>query len=62
MNVLSRMTSRHHWNIVIMVIVIPSNRHVRPRLWNQEVKPIVIIRAPTDPVKGHGLYSTKWKG
>ena len=29
---------------------------------NQDAIPLVKRSAPIDPVKGHGLYSTKWNG
>lgn len=32
------------------------------RLWNQDVIPAAIKNALIDPIKGHGLNSTKWKG
>lgn len=31
-------------------------------MWNQEVRPVVSIKAPIAAVKGHGLYSTRWNG
>ena len=40
----------------------PKSKVIKPWLWNQEVKPTVRNIAPREPVKGQGLYSTKWKG
>jgi hypothetical protein len=37
-------------------------RHDVPCPWNHLAIPIARVRAPIDDVKGHGLYSTKWKG
>lgn len=48
--------------MVRMTIVKPRIKQDSPRLWNQEVKPIVVKRAPIEPVRGQGLYSTRWNG
>jgi len=61
-NVASRMTSRHHWIIVMIIIMVAAIKHVIPWLWNQLAIPIASDRAPIDAVRGHGLYSTKWNG
>ena len=58
----SRITSRHHWNIVIIINTNPRLNKVIPCPWNHEAVPLVKNKAPKDPVKGHGLYSTKWNG
>lgn len=59
---LSRTTSRHHWIIVNKIISKPKIKQVVPYLWNHEVRPIVKINAPKEPVIGHGLNSTRWNG
>lgn len=33
-----------------------------PYPWNQEAIPVVSAKAAIEPVKGQGLYSTKWNG
>ena len=58
----SRITSRHHWNIVINTKIIPINKQNKPLPLNQNKIPIVVIIAPKDPIKGQGLISTRWKG
>ena len=58
----SRTTSRHHWIIVNPIINKPKNIQLIPNPWNHPVNPTVKAKAPRDPVKGHGLNSTKWKG
>lgn len=62
MKVLSRMTSRHHWSIVRLVIIRPNRRHVSSWLWNHAVRPMVREKAPAAAVSGHGLNSTRWNG
>lgn len=61
-NVASRVMSRHHWNMVRAV----NNRPVSNRSMLLEcinfTSPVVSIKALNDPVSGHGLRSTKWKG
>ena len=61
-NVPSRITSRHHWIIVIAIIIRPKIIQFIPNPWNQATKPTVNANAPIDPVSGQGLNSTKWKG
>jgi hypothetical protein len=60
--VASRITSRHHWIIVRLIIEIPKIRAVMPCPWNHEARPPVNVNAPKDPVSGQGLNSTRWKG
>ena len=55
----SRITSRHHCNIVKTIIINPKIIGVIELPWNQDVRPIVNINAPIEPVNGHGLNSTK---
>jgi len=62
MNVASRTTSRHHWIIVMRIIINPMMTHIKEKLWNHAVNPEVNVIAPKEPIKGQGLYSTKWKG
>ena len=33
-----------------------------PWPWNQTAKPAVRLRAAAEPIRGHGLGSTKWNG
>lgn len=33
-----------------------------PYPWNQDVRPMVMAKAPSEPVRGQGLSSTRWKG
>lgn len=61
-NVPSRITSRHHWIIDAIIKIADIIRHDVPCPWNHLAIPIARVRAPIDDVKGHGLYSTKWKG
>lgn len=58
----SRITSRHHWTIEIIIRIEATIRQVVPWLWNHLAKPIARVKAPMDEVRGHGLYSTRWKG
>jgi hypothetical protein len=48
--------------MTIKIIEIPSVRRKGPKLWNHAVRPHVKAKAPTEPIRGHGLNSTKWKG
>lgn len=57
--VLSRVTSRHHWNIVKFVMVSPVMRQRVVLVWNQIVRPQVRERAPVAAVRGQGLSSTR---
>lgn len=56
------MTSRHQFNITTSISNNPINSVFMGRLWNQDVIPAAIKNALIDPIKGHGLNSTKWKG
>lgn len=58
----SRIMSRHHWNIVSNTIISANNNKFTEKLWNQAASPDVKNIAPIDPVKGHGLNSTRWNG
>jgi len=58
MKVLSRITSRHHWIIDIIIINIAKYKHQSLEWWNQFANPIARVSAPIDAVRGHGLYST----
>lgn len=55
---LSRITSRHHWYIVSMLVSRPSMSRVVEWKWNHMAKPEVIRRAERAPVRGHGLGFT----
>lgn len=61
-NVDSRTTSRHHWIIVNKIINVPKVNSKILNKWNHIIIPDVIVISPIDPVNGHGLLSTKWKG
>lgn len=54
--------SRHHWNDDIKIIKILNINKKKFRLWKKLTNPKVKERAEIDLVKGHGLFSTKWKG
>lgn len=56
----SRTMSRHHWYIVRRVRASPRVISVVELKWNQIARPEVISKAPTAPVRGHGLGSTMW--
>ena len=58
--VASRMTSRHHFMVVRIKRVVPRRSKRLLLVWNQRISPEVIINALTAPVRGHGLWSTKW--
>jgi len=53
--------SRHHWKDVIKRIAMPIINKVGLLKWNHFTNPEVRIKAPIDPINGHGLWSTKWK-
>jgi len=57
----SRIMSRHHCIIVIVIDIIPANNSFVSWKWNQLVSPIVIDRALIADRIGHGLGSTKWQ-
>lgn len=61
-NVDSRITSRHHWNMVIMIIITPRFINQTSFIWNHIIVPDVNDISPIDPTIGHGLLSTKWNG
>lgn len=58
----SRITSRHHWTIEIMINKIDARRHQIPYPWNHLAKPTARVNAPIDDVIGQGLSSTRWNG
>jgi hypothetical protein len=60
--VLSRITSRHHWIMDIIIIISARIIGVIKCIWNHDVSPVVREKAPIDAVKGHGLSSTRWNG
>ena len=60
--VASRITSRHHLMIVSSRSNVPAIRRRFFLAWNQRINPDVIISALTAPVRGHGLWSTRWYG
>ena len=62
--VASRLTSRHHWAIVIKMInspILPRIRKVS-NLCIHPARPATKKKAPAAPVKGQGLASTIWNG
>lgn len=60
-NVLSRKISRHHWNIIINVIINPNKLIINDFCWNILILPINKIIVLNAPIKGQGLIFTKWK-
>lgn len=61
-NVDSRTTSRHHWIMVKIIIIMPIFINHIWLKWKYIIVPEVNDISPMDPVKGHGLLSTKWNG
>jgi len=59
-NVLSRVISRHHWKVVIIMISIPINIRLVVLIVNHLIIPVTIINAAKEAEIGHGLWSTKW--
>ena len=59
-NVLSRMTSRHHWIIVKIIVIRPIFIKKFEFKWNHSIIPKVIYKAAKAPVSGQGLTFTKW--
>lgn len=51
----SREISRHHWYIVIKVIIFPKVNSVKSYWWNHWTRPVTVVIAPIAPVKGQGL-------
>lgn len=51
--------SRHHWIIVNKTPVSPIIKRSMLNWWNHFTSPVVSIIALKDPVRGHGLMSTK---
>ena len=60
--VASRVTSRHHKIIVNKINPSPICIRSESNLCIQEAKPPTRHSLPIDPVRGHGLASTKWNG
>lgn len=58
-NVLSRITSRHHWIIVKINVINPILIKIDLGEWNHSTMPKVINNAAKAPVKGQGLALTK---
>jgi hypothetical protein len=58
----SRVMSRHHWYIVKIIIKPPSLARLSWNKWNHSIMPESINIAPKAPVRGQGLWFTKWKG
>ena len=53
-------TSRHHWTIVIRIIINPKNIKFAEFMWNHFTSPQVKKNAPMEAINGHGDSSTKW--
>lgn len=60
--VLSRITSRHHWIIDIMIKNVATKRPIVVWRWNHDVNPSARESAPKEAVNGQGLISTRWNG
>ena len=58
--VLSRVISRHHWNVVNVIISIPNIIRFAVLIINHLTIPVTRIRAAKEAEIGHGLWSTKW--
>ena len=61
-NVASRLTSRHHWIMVMSVIDAPIPIRYCSNLLIILAVPTNIRKAPKAPVTGQGLGSTIWNG
>ena len=59
-NVPSREISRHHWYITKQVEITPKINKDSSNLLNHLTNPTVNIIALREPVRGHGLISTRW--
>lgn len=60
--VLSRITSRHHWIIDIIIRNVAISKPNLECRWNHDVNPSASDNAPRDAVNGQGLTSTRWNG
>lgn len=60
--VLSRITSRHHWIIDIIIRNDAISNIYDEWRWNHDVNPIARVNAPIEAVNGQGLISTRWNG
>lgn len=60
--VLSRVTSRHHWYIVNMIIRVPIIIRFVLNWLNHLIIPDIEQNTPIALIKGQGLKLTKWKG
>ena len=58
----SRLISRHHWIQVRIRAHTPNANKFMLNSWNHFTIPDVIIKAARAPVRGHGLWSTRWNG
>ena len=58
----SRITSRHHWNIVNKITLPPNINPPNSEQWNQATKPTAKVIPPIPPLIGQGLGETKWYG
>ena len=58
----SRVMSRHHKYIVIRIRTSPNRIRSASYLCIQEASPPTKHRLPIEPVRGHGLMSTRWNG
>lgn len=54
-NELSRVMSRHHWNIIINTRKNPINNKSLENWWNHLTNPETKIKVPDAPNTGHGL-------
>ena len=58
----SRLTSRHHWNVIIIKNKILINNKSKLFIWNHFNRPEVKPNPLNEANNGQGDSSTKWKG
>lgn len=58
----SRQISRHHWIIVAVIIKIEIKIILILLKCIKSSIPVIKVNAAIEPIKGHGLLSTIWKG
>jgi len=58
--VLSRVMSRHHWYVTIVVAKNPNVINPPPLELNHLVSPVAKMNEAKATIIGHGLWSTRW--